>query len=1271
MCSLQFKGVLGDVGFEFGNATGGKPPVLLDAADMRQELGTSVERDTDGDDLLLGTHANPLLAGCPILAAKGCGFSTQRVAWPLAYPEKEMLLAPASGRDVHCGFSTSLTVDEDSPAYAEVACRTAEEATWYLDGAFEDDFWAAEERLHGAGEGGLSGEDMLRAMECDAAGLTPPGWSAPLLVSTDGEVPLCGAAAGDVTGGAEPEEGSAAAGAAAVASSTLRHAKQKYFTKAADVAQLVAEGKMAPARARAPAPVARVAADDALDKEIAEFDMSALGGGGGGEAEKEEVRREWSSTALLDVSEFAELVPQPAVTWPFELDGFQKQAVARIERNENVFVAAHTSAGKTVAAEYAIGLALQRGTRVLYTSPIKTLSNQKYRDFKERFGDDVGILTGDVQINPGASCLVMTTEILRSALYQQYNSVMGGITGMESSGRGDILDDVEYVIFDEVHYVNDQSRGYVWEEVIILLPKTVRLVMLSATVPNHIEFADWVGRTRQSIVHVLSTYKRPVPLEYAILAGDKEFNLVRQGEREFRAAGYKQYVQHVQVKAGTGGSGGGKGGRFLGREARMRNEAREWRAMIRHLAKRERLPLIVFAFSKARIDDLSDHLGSMNFTSKGEKAAIEAFLRNAMKRLKGNDRSIPQVQKVFRLLKNGLAVHHAGLMPIIKEVVEDLFCKGFIRVLFATETFAMGVNAPARCVIFADTHKFDGAAAGKRPLQPGEFTQMAGRAGRRGKDTVGYVYLYATASGSGGAAGSAAAGSTFVGNMPGEAVLQKMLTGKPVQLTSKFRLTYSMVLNALMSQTHGRRGSFGSGVGHENHGGEVTSSSAFISHLLRHSFAESKLNKYFPVYKALQAQYEAATLCVKEEMDKLTEGAADRMLDVYETACDLAHGSRVLVARQVTEMKAATALLHAGRVVVVEIAPMAFTVGFVVKMQGVQDMGCVVLLLDEDTGDDGEPCADARGYDAAALLVPSAALQARGRALYIDINRNKIIAVLEKTVGGGGGGEGSVDARRVGAAAAAAAPPQFQQMKKKDDGDSFFGGGKKKGKDDKKGGMLPMPMMPKPAAAAGAGAAAAQGAAGAAVLALLNNREKLLEFGEAQLKAVLKDGFDAEKDVAWGAVATPEAAETRAAVREDAARLFECGTVHGEDMALAHRRSASARKAAVYARLASDDALYLMPEFKGRLSTLAALGMVESSAQGGGGEVCVTDVYTVLPKGQCASIIASMDSVIATELIFEGFFDDLTPQQVAAALSCFVYVARMKKKNKGGVGGGG
>ena len=248
----------------------------------------------------------------------------------------------------------------------------------------------------------------------------------------------------------------------------------------------------------------------------------------------------WAITVELDVSDFyTRVVPNPAMTFPFELDGFQKQAVARLERNESIFVSAHTSAGKTVCAEYAIALSQKRCTRTIYTSPIKALSNQKFRDFSEKFGvDEIGLITGDVQVNPAAPCLIMTTEILRSMLYK----------------GADLVRDIEFVVFDECHYVNDMERGVVWEEVIIMLPDYVKLVFLSATTPNAVEFCDWIGRTKRKQIFVLRTNYRPVPLTHHLYvprngSNNKLMHIIMEGDTESKSSGFLIKGYNDAIKA--------------------------------------------------------------------------------------------------------------------------------------------------------------------------------------------------------------------------------------------------------------------------------------------------------------------------------------------------------------------------------------------------------------------------------------------------------------------------------------------------------------------------------------------------------------------------------------------------------------------------------------------------------------------------------------------------------------------------------------------------
>ena len=470
---------------------------------------------------------------------------------------------------------------------------------------------------------------------------------------------------------------------------------------------------------------------------------------------------------MLDVdaplSDFHQQVPQMAFQWPFELDTFQKQAVLKLEQAESVFVAAHTSAGKTVVAEYAIALSQKHMTRTIYTSPIKALSNQKFRDFKDTF-NDVGLVTGDIQINPTATCLIMTTEILRSMLYN----------------GSDIIRDLEWVIFDEVHYINDAERGVVWEEVLILLPDHVNMIMLSATVPNTLEFADWVGRTKKKKIWVISTPKRPVPLEHFLYTGSSgktrdEMFLLQDSNGSFLQSGHTRAVTAKKERESKGKQGYGAKG--VKDRVGPQQEKNIWLTLIDHLQRKDKLPVVAFTLSRNRCDQTANTLSSLDLTTSMEKSDIHHFINKCIARLKGSDRKLPQVLNFSELLQRGIGVHHSGILPILKEVVECCFAKGWVKLLFATETFAMGVNMPARTVVFDNIRKHDGKQF--RTLLPAEYIQMAGRAGRRGLDTTGTVVILC---------------KNEVHEM---SELHGMMQGKPTRLESKFRLTYSMILNLL------------------------------------------------------------------------------------------------------------------------------------------------------------------------------------------------------------------------------------------------------------------------------------------------------------------------------------------------------------------------------------------------------------------------------------------------------------------------------------------
>ncbi|XP_055904633.1 SKI2 subunit of superkiller complex protein [Eupeodes corollae] len=459
------------------------------------------------------------------------------------------------------------------------------------------------------------------------------------------------------------------------------------------------------------------------------------------------------------ITDFKEKVPAPAMEYPFELDVFQKQAILKLEEGKDVFVAAHTSAGKTVVAEYAIALSQRDMTRTIYTSPIKALSNQKYRDFKTTF-KDVGLITGDLQIDPTSTCLIMTTEILRSMLYC----------------GSDITRDLEYVIFDEVHYINNPERGHVWEEVIILLPDHVRIIMLSATVPNTMELANWVGSTKKRMVYVISTEKRPVPLMHYLYTGcggkSKNDNfLIVDANGKFLEDGYAQAV--LKKKESTSSKSKGGGGKQIG----SKQDQNLWVGLIDFLKRNNKMPVVAFTLSRKRCDTNAFALQSCDLNTAREKGAVQKFFQQCLMKLKPPDRMLPQVLTMKDSLERGIGVHHSGILPILKEIVELLFQSGLVKLLFATETFAMGVNMPARTVIFDSHRKFDGMEV--RNLEPGEYIQMAGRAGRRGHDENGTVILLCKQ------------------DVPPANDLRPMILGSPQKLQSQFLLLYSVILNCL------------------------------------------------------------------------------------------------------------------------------------------------------------------------------------------------------------------------------------------------------------------------------------------------------------------------------------------------------------------------------------------------------------------------------------------------------------------------------------------
>lgn len=455
---------------------------------------------------------------------------------------------------------------------------------------------------------------------------------------------------------------------------------------------------------------------------------------------------------------------KPAREWPFKLDPFQEVSIASIERGESVLVSAHTSAGKTVVAEYAIAQSLKNQQRVIYTSPIKALSNQKYREFAAEFGD-VGLMTGDVTINPTATCLVMTTEILRSMLYR----------------GSEITREVAWVIFDEIHYIRDKSRGVVWEETIILLPDRCRYVFLSATIPNAMQFAEWITKIHGQPCHVVYTDFRPTPLQhYFFPAGADGIHLVVDEKGHFREENFNKAMATIAEKQGDDPADAMAKRKGQGKNKKLNKGGTKGPSDIYKIVKMIMMknynPVIVFSFSKNLCEAYALQMSNMAFNDDSEKAMVQKVFDSALEMLTEEDKKLPQIQNILPLLKRGIGIHHSGLLPILKETIEILFQEGLIKVLFATETFSIGLNMPAKTVVFTSVRKFDGVS--QRWVSPSEFVQMSGRAGRRGLDDRGIVIM-------------------MIDEKMEPAIAKEIVRGEQDKLNSAFYLGYNMILNLM------------------------------------------------------------------------------------------------------------------------------------------------------------------------------------------------------------------------------------------------------------------------------------------------------------------------------------------------------------------------------------------------------------------------------------------------------------------------------------------
>jgi superfamily II RNA helicase len=470
----------------------------------------------------------------------------------------------------------------------------------------------------------------------------------------------------------------------------------------------------------------------------------------------------------------------PFSQYPFELDHFQKHTIEAIEKNIHVLNTAHTGSGKTLGAEYIIQKYCPLGKKVIYTSPIKSLSNQKFHEFSQKYPHiSFGVLTGDIKFNPEADCLIMTTEILRNFLFNQMSDENNDLLYFNIN-----LNDLAWVIFDEVHYINDTERGKVWEETIMMLPNHVRLLMLSATIENAPKFAQWVEDNKKSEVWIASTNIRSVPLtHYSFLTLRAKLSeqhgknnslidnqlhkpiLLRNHHDAFQDGHYSNIAKITSYFE--------KNRIFVNRKFILNT-------IVKYLNEHNMLPAIFFVFSRKKAEEYARNISLSLLDGKSTNIVekeCSTILRNKLPNYKEYIQ-LPEYVAIVKLLTKGIAVHHSGIHPVFKEMIELMFSRGFIKVLFATETFAVGINMPTKSVVFTSLQKFDGSKF--RYLLPHEYTQMAGRAGRRGLDKEGRVF--------------------HLNNMfplPSLHEYKQILCGKAVTIDSKFTIHYNLILRLM------------------------------------------------------------------------------------------------------------------------------------------------------------------------------------------------------------------------------------------------------------------------------------------------------------------------------------------------------------------------------------------------------------------------------------------------------------------------------------------
>uniref|UniRef100_A0A6C0LWY7 Helicase n=1 Tax=viral metagenome TaxID=1070528 RepID=A0A6C0LWY7_9ZZZZ len=483
--------------------------------------------------------------------------------------------------------------------------------------------------------------------------------------------------------------------------------------------------------------------------------------------------------------------------WKFELSDFQKWAIKGIVDEKNVIITAHTGSGKTLPAEFAIQHFFSKGKKVVYTTPIKALSNEKFNDLQNKYPDiSFGILTGDIKFNPEADVIIMTTEILYNTLFQK-KMLKEDIIKPEQLSlhfEMDIENELGCVVFDEIHYINDPDRGRIWEETIMLLPKSTQIVGLSATIDKPDRFCQWIENislreswlcsydkrivplTHHSFITFPDSYYKKFPIEIKNLIDDNHFKnkpiVLKQQGKLFKEKTYQKISKLLN---------------FFDKERIRINQFFVMNKMVEYLNQNNLLPALCFIFSRKQTKIFAEKITIPLFPQNSTiPSTIKKECKQILMRLPNYREYIvlPEYEWITRLLEKGIAVHHSGIAPVFREMVEILFGKGYIKLLFATETFAVGINMPTKSVIFSSLSKFDGK--GFRLVKGHEYTQMAGRAGRRGKDIKGHIFHL---------------NNLFRDNQrPSSHEMNVMMGGKPETLSSKFKINFSMLLKMIASK---------------------------------------------------------------------------------------------------------------------------------------------------------------------------------------------------------------------------------------------------------------------------------------------------------------------------------------------------------------------------------------------------------------------------------------------------------------------------------------